>query len=59
MLVTDSGLISERNVIWESLGDVDQSSSEFFNGNFNKPTIEENRILLQDADPIDNHTDLE
>lgn len=59
MLVTDSGLVSERNVIWESLGDVDQSSSAFFNGNFNEPAIEENRVLLQDANPTGNHTDLE
>jgi hypothetical protein len=57
MLVTDSGLVSERNVIWESLGDVDQSSSEFFNGNFEKPTIEENRILLENTGP--HTTDLE
>lgn len=42
MLVTDSGLILERSIVWESLGDVDQSSSEFFNGNFKKPELQEN-----------------
>lgn len=42
MLVTDSGLILERSIVWESLGDVDQGSSEFFNGNFKKPELQEN-----------------
>ncbi|GAN00822.1 protein FAM63B [Mucor ambiguus] len=41
MLVTDSGLVSERSVVWESLADVDQGSSEFFNGSFSKPNIQE------------------
>ncbi|CAO3660898.1 unnamed protein product [Rhizopus stolonifer] len=34
MLVTDSGFIKERSVTWESLGDVDQGSAEFFNDSF-------------------------
>jgi hypothetical protein len=41
MLVTDSGLVLERSIIWESLSDVDQGSSEFYNGQFIKPKITE------------------
>ncbi|KAI8994762.1 hypothetical protein BDB01DRAFT_846767 [Pilobolus umbonatus] len=41
MLVTDSGLVSQQSVVWESLGDVDQSSSEFFSGTFSKADIKE------------------
>ncbi|KAG2202398.1 hypothetical protein INT47_008869 [Mucor saturninus] len=37
MLVTDSGLVLERTIIWESITDVDQGSSGFFNGNFETP----------------------
>lgn len=57
MLVTDSGLVSERSVIWESLADVDQGSSEFCNGSFSKPNIQENsnnNVVVEDA-----NTDLE
>lgn len=58
MLVTDSGLVSERSVVWESLADVDQGSSEFCNGSFSKPNIQENTsngsTAVQDA-----NTDLE
>ncbi|CEP10845.1 hypothetical protein [Parasitella parasitica] len=43
MLVTDSGLVSERSIIWESLADVDHGSSEFRNGSFSKPNVQENR----------------
>lgn len=39
MLVTDSGLVSQRSVVWESLGDIDQGSSEFFDGAFCKPKM--------------------
>ncbi|KAL7318615.1 hypothetical protein PS15m_001836 [Mucor circinelloides] len=53
MLVTDSGLVSERSVVWESLADVDQGSSEFCNGSFSKPNIQENtsngNTAVQDA----------
>ena len=58
MLVTDSGLVSERSVVWESLADVDQGSSEFCNGSFSKPNIQESssnsNTAVQDA-----NTDLE
>lgn len=37
MLVTDSGLVLERTIIWESITDVDQGSSGFYNGNFETP----------------------
>ncbi|KAI9483456.1 MAG: hypothetical protein EXX96DRAFT_479020 [Benjaminiella poitrasii] len=37
MLVTDSGLALESSVIWESLSDIDQGSSEFLDGFFNRP----------------------
>ncbi|KAI8644800.1 hypothetical protein BD408DRAFT_412898 [Parasitella parasitica] len=43
MLVTDSGLVSERSVIWESLADVDQGSSEFRSSSFSKPNIQESK----------------
>ncbi|KAI8098506.1 uncharacterized protein BX664DRAFT_318881 [Halteromyces radiatus] len=36
-LVTDSGLVSESQVIWETLGDVDQGTSEFVNSQFIQP----------------------
>ncbi|SAM00203.1 hypothetical protein [Absidia glauca] len=36
-LVTDSGLVSESNVVWETLGDVDQATSEFVNSQFCRP----------------------
>ena len=39
MLVTDSGLVSQKSVVWESLGDIDQGSSEFFDGSFCKPSM--------------------
>lgn len=38
-LVTDSGLVSVKSFVWESLGDVDQGSSEFFDGEFCKSSI--------------------
>lgn len=51
MLVTDSGLLKERDIAWESLGDVDQSTSEFLNGMFNKSSpVQENDHLIQDED---------
>lgn len=34
MLVTDSGLVLERSVIWENITDIDQGASQFYNGNF-------------------------
>ncbi|KAI8047848.1 uncharacterized protein B0P05DRAFT_565268 [Gilbertella persicaria] len=34
MLVTDAGLVSEGSVVWESLNDIDQGSSAFFNSQF-------------------------
>lgn len=37
MLVTDSGLVLERSIIWESITDIDQGSSEFYNGHFKNP----------------------
>lgn len=37
-LVTDSGLVSESNVVWETLGDVDQATSEFVNSQFCRPS---------------------
>lgn len=46
MLVTDSGLVLERSIIWESLGDVDQSSSEFYDGCFSKPKIQQQQPQL-------------
>ncbi|KAL0097693.1 hypothetical protein J3Q64DRAFT_1714787 [Phycomyces blakesleeanus] len=45
-LVTDSGLVKERSFVWESLADIDQGASEFFDGLFNKPFLES----TQDAD---------
>jgi hypothetical protein len=57
MLVTDSGLVFERSVIWESLADVDQGSSEFFNGSFSKPNIQENSN--NNTITEDTNTDLE
>ncbi|ORZ06716.1 hypothetical protein BCR42DRAFT_427072 [Absidia repens] len=36
-LVTDSGLVSEENIVWETLGDVDQGTSEFVNSQFVQP----------------------
>ncbi|KAG0194215.1 hypothetical protein DFQ28_000934 [Apophysomyces sp. BC1034] len=38
-LVTDSGLVSERAFVWESLTDVDQGTAEFFDDQFRKPRI--------------------
>jgi len=53
MLVTDSGLVSERSVVWESLADIDQGSSEFCNGSFSKPNIQgsssNSNTAVQDA----------
>ncbi|KAF1798927.1 hypothetical protein FB192DRAFT_1394037 [Mucor lusitanicus] len=53
MLVTDSGLVSERSIVWESLADVDQGSSEFCNGSFSKPSAQESssntNAAVQDA----------
>lgn len=42
MLVTDSGLVKEEGIVWESLGDVDQSTSEFLNGMFKRSNPQEN-----------------
>ncbi|CAG8814356.1 19488_t:CDS:2 [Gigaspora margarita] len=39
ILVTDAGFVSEHSVVWESLIDVDQSASEFVNGQFRKGEI--------------------
>lgn len=51
MLVTDSGLVKEKDIVWETLGDVDQGTSEFLNGMFNKSSpIQENDHLIQDED---------
>ncbi|KAI7869319.1 hypothetical protein BDF14DRAFT_351177 [Spinellus fusiger] len=38
-LVTDSGLVKERSFVWESLADIDQGASEFFDGFFKKPSL--------------------
>ncbi|CAG8795993.1 14878_t:CDS:2, partial [Cetraspora pellucida] len=37
--VTDAGFVNEHSVVWESLIDVDQSASEFVNGQFRKGEI--------------------
>ncbi|CAG8598169.1 12519_t:CDS:2, partial [Cetraspora pellucida] len=39
ILVTDAGFVNEPSVVWESLIDVDQSASEFVNGQFRKGEI--------------------
>ncbi len=39
-LATDSAFLLEDEVVWESLGDVDQAASEFYNGKFHKTRIE-------------------
>ncbi|CAG8718738.1 25573_t:CDS:2 [Dentiscutata erythropus] len=39
ILVTDAGFVNEHSVVWESLIDVDQSASEFVNGQFRKGEI--------------------
>ncbi|KAL1914642.1 uncharacterized protein VTP21DRAFT_8053 [Calcarisporiella thermophila] len=35
-LVTDASFVGERKVVWESLLDLDQSTSEFFDGKFSR-----------------------
>ncbi|KAG1510075.1 hypothetical protein G6F52_010988 [Rhizopus delemar] len=50
MLVTDSGFIKEKSVTWESLGDVDQGSSEFFNDSFRQ---------YQQHPPLNEHEDID
>lgn len=52
MLVTDSGLVLERSVIWENITDIDQGASQFYDGNFK--TRQEEGISIKDA-----NTDLE
>ncbi|KAI9339854.1 hypothetical protein BD770DRAFT_399956 [Pilaira anomala] len=47
MLVTDSGLVLERSVIWENITDIDQGASQFYNGNFK--TRQEEDISIKDA----------
>ncbi|KAI8061662.1 hypothetical protein BC940DRAFT_310085 [Gongronella butleri] len=37
ILVTDSGLVREENIIWETLGDIDQGTSEFVDSYFLPP----------------------
>ncbi|KDN47755.1 hypothetical protein K437DRAFT_273611 [Tilletiaria anomala UBC 951] len=39
-LATDSAFLMEDEVVWESLADVDQAASEFFDGKFRKTRIE-------------------
>lgn len=52
MLVTDSGLVSEHSIVWESLGDVDQSSSEFFNSEFKRSTtIQGTDVIIPEENP--------
>lgn len=52
MLVTDSGLVSEHSIVWESLGDVDQSSSEFFNSEFKRSTsLQGNNVIIPGENP--------
>ncbi|KAI8150352.1 hypothetical protein BJV82DRAFT_18158 [Fennellomyces sp. T-0311] len=55
ILVTDSGLASEGSVVWESLGDVDQGSSEFFDSAFRKPEVirSEPPIIPNDSTDLD------
>lgn len=38
-LVTDYGYVRETDIVWESLSDIDQGLSEFYNGLFRKPEI--------------------
>lgn len=56
MLVTDSGLVSQRSVVWESLGDIDQGSSEFFDGAFCKPKMIQD---IPETEGNDGDTELE
>ncbi|KAI9281060.1 hypothetical protein BY458DRAFT_544415 [Sporodiniella umbellata] len=49
MLVTDSGFVKEKSITWESLGDVDQGSAEFFNDSFH-PRQRLSGINQQDID---------
>ena len=39
-LATDSAFLMEDQVVWESLADVDQAGSEFFDGKFRKTRLE-------------------
>lgn len=38
-LVTDYGYVRETSIVWESLSDIDQGLSEFYDGLFRKPEI--------------------
>ncbi|KAI9013779.1 hypothetical protein CLU79DRAFT_768696 [Phycomyces nitens] len=51
-LVTDSGLVKERSFVWESLADIDQGASEFFDGIFNKPLLKspQDDVRVSDMD---------
>ncbi|CAO3625558.1 unnamed protein product [Cunninghamella blakesleeana] len=42
-LVTDSGYVSESNIVWETLNDIDQGTSVFVNSDFsqNTPVIDQ------------------
>ncbi|KAI7908088.1 uncharacterized protein BX663DRAFT_19884 [Cokeromyces recurvatus] len=58
MLITDSGLVLERSIVWESLSDIDQGSSEFLDGFFNKPnTILSPSVIEEYQDTV--NTDLD
>ncbi|KAJ1650495.1 hypothetical protein IWQ61_008721 [Dispira simplex] len=37
LLVTDSGLVNNRHVVWESLRDIDQEGSQFYTHRFQHP----------------------
>ncbi|ORX52782.1 DUF544-domain-containing protein [Hesseltinella vesiculosa] len=53
ILVTDSGLVSEADIVWETLGDVDQGTSEFVDSHFLPPGTnqsEPNHANLSDLD---------
>ncbi|GAA5814808.1 hypothetical protein MFLAVUS_008311 [Mucor flavus] len=52
MLVTDSGLVLERSVIWENITDIDQGASQFYNGNFKSRQEEDalNKEINADLD---------
>ncbi|KAI8368407.1 FAM63A-like protein [Choanephora cucurbitarum] len=39
MLVTDSGLLNQQSIVWESLNDIDQGSSAFFDSQFRPPVV--------------------
>ncbi|KAI8371830.1 hypothetical protein BD560DRAFT_489473 [Blakeslea trispora] len=53
MLVTDSGLVNERSIVWESLNDVDQGSSAFFDGHFNSPVVHQNEFTITENPDTD------